>query len=145
MAKVNGKDVVIQINYGGTYQPIGCGRSLTFDIQNEFIETSVTGTGRFRTYIPSAATFSGSIEGFVFLEVPFTTTLTMEYFYLQALTGSIFQVKYYEADTTNTTYLQKEFYCYVESITETASFDNMNTFTVNFKGTDVPTITSGNV
>lgn len=145
MSKVNGKDVLIQINDGGTFYPIACGRSITFDITNEFIETSITGSGRFRTYITSAAGFTGTIEGLVFLEIPFTTTLTMQYFYDQVLSGAQIQVRYYETDTSNTTYLLKEFDCFVESISETASFDNMNTFSVNFKGTGVPSITSDNV
>jgi len=145
MAKVNGKDALLQIDYAHVLYPVGCARSITFDIQNDFIETSVTGSGRFRTYIPAAGSFSGTLEGLVFLETPFDATMTMDALYAFLIGGDLLNVTYYEEDVTHTNWLKKEITVYIESITETASFDNMATFSVNFKGTGSPTITSGNV
>ena len=52
--------------------PFGCARSVTFDISTDFIETSVTQSGAFKTFLPSGKQFSGNIEGLVFLDKPQT-------------------------------------------------------------------------
>ena len=68
MGKVKGEDVVLYIQETGSYRcsdPLGCGRSITFNIDQDMIETSITGNGRFRTYVPGAATVTANIEGLI--------------------------------------------------------------------------------
>ena len=87
MGLVRGEDVILSttINeYGTNVQvPFACARSVTFDISTDFIETSVTQSGAFKTFIPSGKQFSGNIEGLVFLnkasesETRATTTLDL--------------------------------------------------------------------
>jgi hypothetical protein len=55
---------------GFGYVPFACARSVTFDISTDFIETSVTESGAFKTFIPSGKQYSGNIEGLVFLDKP---------------------------------------------------------------------------
>jgi hypothetical protein len=67
MGLVRGEDVILstaQLNGVETVLvPFGCARSVTFDISTDFIETSVTESGAFKTFIPSGKQFSGNIEG----------------------------------------------------------------------------------
>lgn len=269
MGLVRGEDVILSIaeyqaGVGYVYLPIACARSITFDISTDFIETSVTESGAFKTFIPSGKQYSGSIEGLVFLDKPSltevraTTTLDLtdiadsgifptsgdlyslirayegawvdlfvtaigtfanfsafinymnaginaggtgytsvisgntliitarpglgdlingeacecqwsigatpqaiinsyfaggvdSYFpakfnmglmYSKIISGEILGLKYYETDDNNH-FLQKQCEIYIESINETSSFDNMATFTAQFKGTGAPTITYG--
>lgn len=271
MGLVRGEDVILtmaeyQSGVGYVYIPIGCARSVTFDISTDFIETSVTESGAFKTFIPSGKQYSGNIEGLVFLDKPSlaetkaTTTLDLTeiadsgvfpssgnlfanifvngyatlyttstgtfatfadfinnlndginaagsgyaftsvisgnsliitaysglgasingtqsqcnytispnplvhinstfsggvtgYFpskynlglmYSKIISGEILGLRYYETDDDNH-YLQKQCSVYIESINETASFDNMVTFTATFKGSGAPTITYGEI
>lgn len=87
MGLVRGEDVILsmytQTATGFEYVPFGCARSVTFDISTDFIETSVTESGSFKTFIPSGKQYSGNIEGLVFLDKPLenetkaTTTLDL--------------------------------------------------------------------
>jgi hypothetical protein len=268
MGLVRGEDVIVSIaeyqdGVGFVYIPIGCARSVTFDISTDFIETSVTESGAFKTFIPSGKQYSGNIEGLVFLDKPKTSetraTFTFDFtgfvddfpsdgtnvdiqvqlpdttyellygnlgapfatfslfinsikdginssgtgftsvisgnlliitsapgygasmngqlciysietgtlpnmigssgfaggangyfpskynlglMYSKIISGEILGLKYYETDDDNH-FLQKECEVYIESINETASFDNMVTFSATFKGTGAPTITYG--
>lgn len=87
MGLVRGEDVVLSVQqYNGVenvYVPFGCARSLTFDISTDFIETSVTESGAFKTFIPSGKQYSGNLEGLVFLNKPATSetraTVTIDF------------------------------------------------------------------
>ena len=68
MGKVKGEDVILYIQEQDGMRcsdPIACGRSITFNIENDMIETSITDNGRFRTYVPGAAKVTANIEGLV--------------------------------------------------------------------------------
>jgi hypothetical protein len=60
------------------------------------------------------------------------------------MVGDPFQIQYYETDDNNN-YLYKVCIVYIESINETASFDNIATFTASFKGNGVPNISYGEI
>jgi hypothetical protein len=64
--------------------------------------------------------------------------------YEKIISGEKIFLKYYETDDDNH-FLQKLCEVYIESINETASFDNMVTFTATFKGNGGPTITYGEI
>lgn len=147
MGKVVGTDAVLYMKYSTQWYPIGCARSMTFELNTEFIETSVINSGTFRTYIPSAKTFSGSLEGVTFLAGPDYPDVTGKFSMgnLYDLVGSLLQVRFYEQDSTGDHFLQKECYIYLETISETNSFDNITTFSITFKGTGEPSITYGDI
>ncbi|CAB5218518.1 hypothetical protein UFOVP217_30 [uncultured Caudovirales phage] len=142
MGKVNGKDVVLSI-YNidlDTYIPIACARSITFDIQRDTIETSITGSGNFRTYIGGAASFTGNCDGLVQLDCNFDTYYHMGGLYDLMLNNQAVDIKYFEEDQDGNE-LSKECLVIIESINETSSFDNVNTFSIGFKGVGTPVIT----
>jgi len=74
MGLVRGEDVILTTTQNNGVEnvqvPFGCARSVIFDISTDFIETSVTESGAFKTFLPSGKQFSGNIEGLVFLDVP---------------------------------------------------------------------------
>lgn len=147
MGKVVGTDAVLLMKYGATYYPIGCAKSINFELVTEFLETSVTGSGTFRTYIPSAKTFSGTLEGVTFLSGPDYPNVTGKFSMgnLYDLVGALLQVRFYEEDTASENFLQKDCYIYIETISEASSFDNITTFSLTFKGTGTPVITYGDI
>jgi hypothetical protein len=272
MGLVKGEDVILstpqyQDGIGNVYVPFGCARSVTFDISTDFIETSVTESGAFKTFIPSGKQYSGNIDGLVFLDKPavaetratttldltdisdsgvfpssgdlyaliralepigwvtlfFTSTgtfanfaafltymnnginagssgytsvisgnalvitarpglgesmnsrycqcqwsisstpqdnlesnfsdgvngyfpskISLGWLYDKIISGERIQIKYYETDDDNH-FLYKVCYVYIESINETSSFDNIATFTANFKGDGAPNIYYGDL
>ena len=77
MGLVRGEDVILKSRLNAdsppVYLPFACARSVSFDISTDFIETSVTESGPFKTFIPSGKQYSGNIEGLVFLDKPVTT------------------------------------------------------------------------
>lgn len=145
MAKVRGEDVILSIENAHIYTPIGCARSITFDISNELIETSITNNGKYRTYIPGALEWSGSIEGLVFIYKDNSTYNGLGQLYDIIQSGQQITLNWYESDMEGTTFLNKIGYGYIESINETASFDNIATFSANFKGSGAITITYGEI
>ena len=82
------------------------------------------------------STFSGGANGY------FPAKYSLGLMYSKIISGEILGLRYYETDDDNN-FLQKECQVYIESINETASFDNMVTFTAEFKGNGAPTITYG--
>jgi predicted secreted protein len=145
MAKVSGEDVIVSINVADVLTPIACARSITFDINNELIETSITGNGNFRTYIPGALDWSGTIEGLVYIYKENNPYNGLGQLYDLIINGTPITINYYEVDVDGVTFLNKTGTAYIESINETSSFDNMVTFTANIKGTGQITITYGDV
>ena len=68
MGKVKGEDVILyvqDIQNGKCEDPIACGRSITFNMDIDMIETSITDNGKFRTYVPGAGKVTANIEGLV--------------------------------------------------------------------------------
>jgi hypothetical protein len=82
------------------------------------------------------STFSGGVTGYN------PPKISLGWMYEKIINGEKIFLKYYETDDDNH-YLQKLCEVYIESINETASFDNMTTFSATFKGNGGPTITYG--
>ena len=142
MAKVKGIDVVLR--YSDDMFPIICARSIQFDINREMIETSVSGSGYYRTYIAGAMEWSGNLEGLAFISGGTVDGDIANMYYLLQ-NNFLFLIRWYEVDETGTYFLQKQGECYINSISEISSFDNMVTFNASFTGSGPITITTGNV
>ena len=143
MAKVSGSSVVLYLS--DDFYPTACARSITFDLSNDIIETSVKGSGNFRTYVQGAITWGGTIEGLTLLTDGTTSEITVANLYNWIVTGLTGSVQWYEADVNHDYYLIKQGQILIESVNETSSFDNMVTFTANFKGIGPILIQAGNI
>jgi hypothetical protein len=148
--KVRGIDVVLTIKETGgvDFYPIACARSITFNINREFIETTSYGAGYFKSYFPSVMSMTANVEGLVLLGKSIDATWNMGKLYdllIDITGGNHFYLKFYEVDDTGVLFLQKECKAYLSAITETASFDNMTTFTADFIIDGPVTITYGEI
>jgi predicted secreted protein len=97
--------------------------------------------------------FQNDIDGITFTNlIPFAggsneytpDKLGIGWMYENIISAQRIQLRYYETDDDNH-FLQKDCYVYIESINETSSFDNMVTFTAQFKGDGGITITYGEI
>jgi hypothetical protein len=142
MAKVRGEDVVLYLS--DDLYPAACARSFTFNLQNDVIETSIKGSGKFRTYVAGAIEWNGTIEGLTLLvDVPGPEKISIDTIYNWIINGTTGRLYWYEKDIENNRFETKEGQIMFESASETSSFDNMLTFTANFKGIGPITITTG--
>jgi predicted secreted protein len=147
MGLVLGKDAILSVRVAptGDFLPIGCARSVTFDLQKEFIETSGINSGNYRTYIPSAATVSGTMDGLVFLGGQTVDNIYNFGNIYDYLLNSKLNLRFYMQDESGQYYIDKAIDVYIESISESTSFDNVTTFSVNFKGTGPITVDYGEI
>jgi predicted secreted protein len=135
MGKVKGEDVLLTMTNGSEFVPIGCARTLTYDIQQDLIETSITNNGKFRTYTSGAVTWSATVEGFTYLEKGNIDRMGIGELIDKLQYGEVFTLIWYEHDIDNLYFSRRTGQVLIESINETASFDNMSVFTLNLKGT----------
>ena len=147
MALVNGKDVLLTIQDGTITGnvPIGCARGITFDIKRDMIETSVTGNGVFKSFVPAMGEVTANVDGLVWIQKEIGDKIDLGKVYNWIMAGTGFMLTFYETDVTGGFFLQKQVYAYLESVNETASFDNISTFSASFKCTGAPMITYGEV
>lgn len=139
MGKVIGQDVVLK--YSDDMFPFLCARSIQFSIKKDLIETSITGSGAYKTYTQSSLSWSGTLEGLTIISGG-TMDGDMSIIYDLITNQGQFEIRWYEEDVTGTYYLQKTGYCYLVSVSEVSSFDNVVTFNADFTGTGPITITS---
>ena len=142
MGLVLGKDVIlsVRVNNIGDFKPIGCARSVTMELQKEFIEVSGSNSGTYRRYIPSATTTSGTIDGVVLLGSDTVGDIYNLGNIYQYLLNQKLNMNFTMLDENQEFYYVKSIDVYIESISESTSFDNITTFSLNFKGTGPITI-----
>jgi len=143
MGLVNGKDVVlylgVEIESVLTYNPIACARQISFEMNRDMVETSISGTGQWRTYTIGAISYTGSMEGLVFLKDPVAADNRVAWttLYAYIASGQPIKIKYYETDNDNNV-LIKTCDVIINSLNEISSFDNVSTFTASFTGLGAP-------
>jgi predicted secreted protein len=139
MGLVKGEDVILKFSDGDLVENehIYCARSVTLDVQRDYIETSINSSGIFRTYTPTGITWSGTIEGLVYIaDANIPTYGVTAYGLLNALINGANSItlEFYEEDMEHSKWTKKSGLIFIESVSETASFDNMTTFSVTFRG-----------
>lgn len=143
MSIVKGSDVVVYFYNEALSEWItyGCARSCSVNISSEFLETSIIGSGYGRTYLPTAYTFNGTIDGLTNLEKTDNPLTIASLMYYQINRLPLLMQFNHDDDDGNFLTLQADFY--VENSSITGSFDNVSTFTVGFKGTGALTLIEG--
>lgn len=134
---IRGGNAVLYINSSG-WKGYLCSRSFSITTNSDMIETSIVGSGNWRTYVASALNFSVSIDGLIAIET--TTDFTIDELESLMINGTETDFKIeYEADSGMI--YRKEFSGLIESIELTSSFDNVSTFAISIKGTGAITNT----
>lgn len=75
MSKVLGKNAIVYFWDGGMWKIAVCARSCEFNTSTEFMETSILGSGKTRTFIPTMNASTGGLEGIVTLNEANVLTL----------------------------------------------------------------------
>lgn len=137
MSLIRGDNVILYVYDGGLWKPVVCGRSCTLNTTADTIETSITGSGAWRTYEYTALTWTASLEGLIFLQK--TNTLStpdlraMQYGRIKIL------MRYQRTDESGNVYLE-EGYALITNISDSGDTGSAATFSLELKGTGPLTI-----
>ena len=139
MALVKGENVIVTIYNGGEWQTYACGKSASISIDTDLIETSTTGTGINRTYLPTANTFSGTIDGLVNLDTPGMVTLP-SLIALQ-LSQQLLNTRFTFIDEAENVFIFNANF-YITNTSVSGAFSDAASFNIQMKGTGVPSTSS---
>ncbi|MCZ2397118.1 MAG: hypothetical protein LC100_11315 [Chitinophagales bacterium] len=133
MAKIKGKNVLVQILKNDVWTDFGCAISVSLDVTTEMIETSEKGAGKFATFLPSKISFTGSLSGYVDL-----TKLSLKEFREYQLAGTRLKMIWKRTEGADTYTESAEFF--VINTHDEASYIGFNSYTVDLQGTGVLTL-----
>lgn len=122
-----------------TYLPWACATSVSFNTNTEFIETSVSGSGKFATYLPTRTTFTGSMDGIVAFDE--SGMLTLPDLRAKQLAQELILIRYIRTDDAGNTYTDEANF-YISSSSDSGSYDGMNTFSIELQGSGPLIITT---
>ncbi len=128
---VQGKNVILFIYEGGVWVGYACGRSITFNVQTDFIETSGPGTGKSAYFLPTKNSFSATIDGIVALEE--TDMLTLPDLRAKQLAHELLLCRFQRTDDGAHVYTD-ECEMYISNSSDVGSWDDMAVFTIDLIG-----------
>ncbi len=112
--------------------PFACARSCSFVVETDSIETSITGAGKNRTFIPRSNSFTGALDGVTQLEK--ANHLSVADFMAMQLAHEILLMRFEDISNDGDSFV-KEGSMFITNTTQTASLDNVATFSVALQGT----------
>lgn len=118
-----------------------CSRADVIDSNTSFIDTSITGSGKWQTVIPAGMNWTARIDGLVSLAKttnPLTIGQLLEFRDNQTRLHIQFEL---HDDDGN--FLYQTGYAYIEACNVTRSFDNVPTFSISLRGDGQLTTTIG--
>ena len=133
MSLVKGEQVVVA-EYNSTldlWVLYGCAKSCTMNIGTSFIETSVSGSGKWATFKPTKLGASASLDGLVNLNG--TNLLSLPDLRAKQIAQTNLLVRFQRTSVDGLGVYVEEFNCYIESTEDTGALDGMNTFSVSLK------------
>lgn len=134
--KVRGENVVLFIYDGGVWLGYACATSMSLNLTTDFIETSVSGTGTFATFLPTKDSWGLSIEGIVALQE--SGMLSLADLRQRQLSHSILLMRFQRTADGGEVYTDEGSF-YISNSSDSGSFDGMQTFTIEGKGSGVIT------
>jgi len=132
MSLVAGENFVLWFLDGGVYKPYACARSGDIQVSTETLETTVTGSGNWKTFEGSVHAFTVGMEGVVSLNV--SNHLSIAELQAKQFTKEKIYCRYIATSSSNDIY-RMEFYAIITGSTITSSFDGVTTFGVSMQGT----------
>lgn len=137
MSLVAGKNFIFYIFDGGTWKEYVCARSGNMSISTDTIETTVAGSGNYKTYEPTVHSFTASIDGVISLNV--SGSLSLADLQAMQLAKTKLLCRFIQTSQDGDTYI-KEAYFFITNSTETGGFDGVATFSLSLIGTGSITI-----
>lgn len=134
MSKVLGNDCIFSIFSGGFYKPFACALNGTLTLETEDIETSITGSGIWRTGQPIKHSWGFTADGVVSLE----ETNKLDLAELQALQINLTKIfiQFTRTSLTGQFYINTG-YAYFVNTSDTGNFNGLDTFNFTLKGTGI--------
>ena len=132
MALIKGENAIFYVYDDGQWKPIICARSGTFNTTAETIETSISGTGVWRTYEYTALTWTASFEGLIFLYG--TNELTASDIRAFQFSREKILLRYQRTDTAGNVYTD-EGYGLITGVSDSGDYQSAVSFTIEFRGT----------
>lgn len=132
MSLVRGEDWVMYIFDAGLWKPFVCARSGNISVDTDTIETTVTGSGNWKTFRPTVHGFNAQVDGIISLNVSGSLSLPE----LQALQFAKTKLlcRFTVTSVLGDIYT-KEAYFYITNTTDTGAFDGIATFSMALIGT----------
>lgn len=132
MSLVAGDNFIFYIFDGGIWKPYVCARSGNMSINTDLLETTVTGSGNYKTFKPSVHSFSAGIDGVISLNV--ADNLAIDELQALQLAKTKLLCRFTQTSQSGDIYT-KEAYFYITNSTDTGSFDGIATFNLSLQGT----------
>lgn len=132
MSLVRGDNVILYIFDGGLWKPVVCGRSCSLNTTADSIETSISGSGNWRTFEYSALSWTATCEGLIFLQKVNTIALPDLRAYQYGLLKIL--MRYQRTDENGNVYLE-EGMGIITNISDTGETASAATFSLEIKGT----------
>ncbi len=134
MSIVRGENCVLEFYNSGNWEPYACARSITLSTTTELIEVSVTGAGKFKHFTPTVNSFSGNADGVTHLNKPgFVTLYQLRQFQL----AHVLQRARFTRESDDGNFYIDIVDFFLTNVTDTSSFDNISTFTIELQGSGV--------
>lgn len=135
MSLVNGQTTGNAVGFffeNGQWYPAVCSRSISIQVATDIVETSVSGTGPWRTIAPTKNSWNFTNEGLVALNVPGGLTIADIESRMRAHTLMMFR---FQQTTIDGSIYTDAGYCYITGATKVSSFDNVSTWNISAEGT----------
>jgi predicted secreted protein len=137
MSLIKGENCIFYVYDDGQWKPIICARSGSFNTTAETIETSITGTGVWRTYEYTALTWTATVEGLIYLDG--TNELTASDLRAMQYSRTKILLRFTRTDTAGNVYTD-EGNALITGITDSGDLNSAQQFSVELKGTGPLTI-----
>lgn len=132
MSLVRGENVLLFIYDGGLWKPMSCGKSCTITTNAEDIETSIVGSGNWRTFEYVALSWSAQLDGLILLQE--VNTLCLPDLRVFQSSREKVLLRYQRTDDSGNVYTD-EGLAIITSITDNGELDGPATFSMSLKGT----------
>lgn len=132
MSLVKGENFVLWFLDGGFYKPGACARSGNISVNTDTLETTVTGSGNWKTFEAAVHSFTVSLEGLQALNV--ANNLSIADLQAKQFAKEKIYCRYI-ATAQNGDIYRMEFYAIITGTTLTGSFDGVASFNVDMQGT----------
>lgn len=130
---------MVFIQVGSDWVLYACATSATLNVITDMIETSVSGNGRFKSFLPTANSFTGTLEGVTSFETD--GKLSLQDLRERQLSQELLMMKYQRSDLAGNLYTDQASF-YITSSSDVGSFNDMNNFTVEMQGTGILSLNS---
>jgi len=132
MSKVLGKDVAVFIYDNGGWRAYACARTATLDVQTDFIDTTVTGSGNYSSIAPTRHSFTGTLDGVVNLDGD--NKLNLPDLRQRQLAMQKLLMRFQRTDIDGNVYTDQAYF-YISGSSDTGNYADIATFSISLRGT----------